>query len=67
LFKSTVNFNKEHLNIIFTKADKGNITVTLERELYIKKMEELLGDTYTKIKKNPMKNLEKTLNNFLKR
>jgi len=47
LFKSTVNFNKEHPNIIFTKADKGNITVVLEREFCIKKMEELLGDTDT--------------------
>lgn len=61
MFKITTKFNKEHLNIIFTRVDKGNITVALEKDSYIDKIEDTLNDinTYTKIKKNPMKNLEK--------
>jgi len=41
----------------------------LEREFYTTEIEKILNDnsTYTNIKKNPISNIEKTLNNFLKR
>jgi len=54
--------------LIFTKADKGNITVTLDKEHYINEMEESLRDvnTYMMVKKNPIKSIERDLNNFLK-
>jgi len=69
LLKITSSFCKENKNIIFTKADKGNITVALDREHYKNSMELLLKDssTYEKIQKNPVKNLEQKLNNILKR
>jgi len=55
-------------NILFTREDKGNVTVALNRNFYIGKMVKLLSDTdtYTKIKKNHLKNIEKTLNSSLK-
>lgn len=42
-------------NIIFTRADKGNVSVALEKNFYINKIEEILNDqnTYTeKLEKN---------------
>jgi len=33
--------------LIFTKADKGNITVALDKACYIKKMKDLLNDPNT--------------------
>jgi len=60
LLKSTEKFIEEHPDILFTRADKGNITVALNKNFYIEKMEMLCDtNTYTKIKKNPIKNIEK--------
>lgn len=42
----TTKFLKENDNLIFTKADKGNTTVVLDRD-YLEKMSVLLGDTNT--------------------
>jgi len=69
LLKTTRSFCKENKNTIFTKADKGNITVALDRDHYINSIKLLLKDstTYEKIPKNPVKNLEQKLNNILKR
>jgi len=51
------DFIKNNPNIIFTRADKGNITVTLEKTEYLNKIEEMLNDTetYEKINKDPTK------------
>jgi len=64
----TQQFCRDNQNIIFTKADKGNITVALEKKHYINAMNESLKDanTYLMVKKNPIKNIERDLNNFLK-
>jgi len=45
-------FIKNNLDIIFTKADKGNITVVLNRNDYVSKITDMLDDinTYTKIR-----------------
>jgi len=66
--KATEEFCKNNKNIIFTRADKGNITVAMEKTYYINKIEELLKDsnTYTVVKKIPAKNIEYKLNNILK-
>jgi len=58
LFNITKNFTKNNPNIIFTRANKGNITVAMERENYINSVEEILNDTetYTRISKDPTKN-----------
>jgi len=69
LLKITKSFFKDNTNIIFTKADKGNITVALDRAHYINSITEMLKDplTYEVIQRNPVKNLEFKLNNILKR
>jgi len=69
LLKITKSFFKDNTNTIFTKADKGNITVALDRAHYINSMNEMLKDPliYKVIQKNPVKNLEFKLNNILKR
>jgi len=65
----TAKFCKNNPNIIFIKADKGNVTVAMDREEYISRIEVMLQDenTYITIKKNPIKNLEKNLNDMLKK
>jgi len=66
---ATRQFCKNNPNIIFTKADKGNITVAMEKSFYINKMEDILrdGNTYIVVKRNPAKTIEDDLNNKLKR
>jgi len=61
-------FNINNQNVIFTRADKGNITVAIDRISYISKVEELLNDdnTYTVVKRNPIRSIENKLNNVLK-
>jgi len=56
LIKVTNKFIKNNPNIIF-RADKGNITVALEKTEYLNKIEEILNDTetYEKINKDPTK------------
>jgi len=60
LHRTTIKFRKENLNIIFTRADKGNVTVAMDREEYKTKIEGLLQDenTYSS-KENPIKKLRK--------
>jgi len=62
LEKSTNSFCKNNPDIIFTRADKGNVTVALNKTVYNKKMEELLQDknTYEIVKKNLINSIEKT-------
>jgi len=45
---STKKFVKDNPNILFTKADKGNTVIALDRNEYIENMETLLSysDTY---------------------
>jgi len=69
LLNMTKKFCKNNKNIIFTKADKGNVTVAMDKDFYINKMEELLNDqnTYTIVTKNPIKSIENNLNNMVKK
>jgi len=48
-------------NIIFIGANKGNITMALDKSNYLNKIEEMLNDTntYIKIHKNPITELAK--------
>jgi len=68
LLNTTIQFCKNNPDIIFTRADKGNVTVALDKTSYTKNIEEILSDesTYTIIKKNPCKILERNLNETLK-
>jgi len=65
---TTIQFYKKNPNIIFTRADKDNVTVALDKTSYTKNIGKLLNDesTYTIIKKNPLKILERKLNETLK-
>jgi len=42
-------FTKEHPEVFFTKADKGNTTVILNKQNYITKMINILSDTHSYI------------------
>src|SRR5580765_2372334 len=66
---TTSKFMAENTNIIFTKADKGNVTVALDREDYLNKMRTLLSDndTYTVVKKDPTRKIINGLHDILTR
>lgn len=68
MYKATKLFQKDNPNILFTRADKGNVMVALDKEVYTQKTEELLLDenTYCVVKNNPEKVIEKRLNNLVK-
>jgi len=67
--KITKDFVKNNPNIIFTRADKGNITVALDKIEYFNKIEEMLSDTdtYEKINKDPTKKLTNQTRELLTR
>jgi len=69
LLHTTKQFCKNNQNIIFTRADKSDITVAMDKSFYTKKIEELLKDdnTYIVVKRNPAKSIENNLNNILKK
>ena len=68
LYKFNTKFQKDNPDLLFTRADKGNITVVMSKENYIDKMNVVLQDTdtYIEIKKDPIKKIESDLNNILK-
>ena len=67
-YKKTQKFIKEHPEILFTRADKGNTTVAIHQKDYITKIEQLLQDkdTYTIVKKDPTRKITDQLRNMLK-
>ena len=62
-------FLSAHPNIVFTRADKGNVTVAIDRNAYRDEMITLLedSDTYVRIKKDPTKKLTTALRSMLTR
>jgi len=67
LKKYTQHFLKNNNNIILTRADKGNITVALDKDNYVNKMNEMLSDNsiYIKIKKDLTKRIIGNLRKIL--
>ncbi|KYN18734.1 hypothetical protein ALC57_08963 [Trachymyrmex cornetzi] len=63
----TKQFLKDNSNIIFTKADKGNLTVALDKNMYIEKVKTMLDDkdTYMKILKDPTSKINNNLRQLL--
>ena len=59
--KETKLFLQKNSILFITKADKGNVTVMLNRSDYNEKMLQLLNDnsTYKKINYNPLKLIKK--------
>ncbi|KMQ88038.1 reverse transcriptase [Lasius niger] len=63
------NFIHDNPDVIFTRADKGNVTVALDKTDYMYKMNALLNDnnTYSKVNKDPTKKLIRNLHEMLAR
>ncbi|XP_018355142.1 PREDICTED: uncharacterized protein LOC108756077 [Trachymyrmex septentrionalis] len=62
-------FLLEHTNVLFTHADKGNVTVALDRDVYMNKMITLLNDkdTYSLINKDPIRKITTAIRSMLTR
>ena len=60
-------FLKNNRNILFTRADKGNVTVSFNKSDYQTKMLELLSDTntYQTVNKNPLDSLQRNASKIL--
>ncbi|KAI4474839.1 hypothetical protein M0804_014644 [Polistes exclamans] len=58
---------KANPDIIVTRSDKGNNTVIMKKDEYLKKMEKLLEDTntYSLLNKDPTNKFEKMANNLI--
>jgi len=72
LLNITNTFIKNNPNIIYTKTDKGNITVALNKTDYVNKIEDMLSDKSTlqihaQIDKDPIKKLTGEIRDFLMR
>ena len=67
--KQTRMFFKQNPGILVLQADKGNKTVLMEKEEYIRKMKMLVEDehTYEKMAKDPTSNFQTKNNNTIKR
>ncbi|KAI4474386.1 hypothetical protein M0804_014887 [Polistes exclamans] len=65
-YLTTKRFLKQNPNLIITRSDKGNHTVFMRKEEYIKKMNKLLEDrnTYSILNKDPTNRFEKLANNL---
>ena len=65
----TKKFLKNNSNLIITRADKGNVSVALNKDAYVNKMEILLGDrnTHEVVKKDPIKKMISALRELLVR
>ncbi|XP_020296490.1 uncharacterized protein LOC109861317 [Pseudomyrmex gracilis] len=67
--KYTNSFVKHHPSIIYTRADKGNTVVAMDKVKYTHDMENFLLDinTYAPIKKNPVNSILISLKALLKK
>jgi len=68
-FKTTKKFINDNEDLIFTRADKGNTTVILNRSEYKQKMMTLLNDTntYQLVKNDPSHRITESLRSLLGR
>jgi len=63
LINLACQFLTNNPNLILTKADKGNITVALNKTFYTDKIKDILQNihTYSKITKNPLNKMVSSL------
>ncbi|XP_024871861.1 uncharacterized protein LOC112454599, partial [Temnothorax curvispinosus] len=61
-------FLRENHDVFVTKADKGQVTVIMDRDEYLTKMTDLLKDesTYKKLKKDPIRQISLKLNELVR-
>ena len=64
----TKKFLKENPNLLVLRADKGNATVIMEEQGYVKKAETMLKDvsTYVESKLDPTSGIQRKSNDFVK-
>lgn len=69
LVTTTKKFLNNNKNLILTRADKGNVTVALDKNKYIDEINNLLSDTdtYTVVGRNPVRKLTNSLREILTR
>jgi len=62
------NFLKNNDDILVTKADKGQVTVIMDRSAYVDQMLRTLDDetTYRPVKNNPIRRITNRLDNLVK-
>jgi len=67
MYNSTRTFLKKHPELLVTRADKGSITVALNKNKYIAQMEDMLSDssTYEVINYDPTKKIINSLNSII--
>jgi len=67
-FSLCSEFLHDNDDLLVTKADKGQVTVVMDRCDYVNKMESLLGDqsTYRELKKDPIRKLTNKINTLVK-
>lgn len=67
--KQTKTFLKENEHILITRADKGNVTVVINKAEYENKMYEQLQDTttYLQLKSDPTLRVQTDINNLIKK
>lgn len=67
LYKKTSCFLKQHPDIIITKADKGNVTVCMNKKDYVELSNSLLSDQkyYAPLRKDPTCSLQQKANKII--
>ncbi|XP_071653548.1 uncharacterized protein [Temnothorax longispinosus] len=67
-FKFCRSFLRDNDDVLVTKADKGQVTVVMERNTYINRMTDLLSDslTYKKLKNDPTRQITSKINGLAK-
>jgi len=67
-FSLCKKFLKENDELFVTKADKGQVTVIIEKQTYLNRMNMTLDDnsTYKRIKKDPLNSITNKTNKMLK-
>lgn len=63
-FNETKKFLNDNSQLLVTYADKGNVTVVMDKNLYFDKMENLLNDanTYQVVSKDPTESIQRNFN-----
>lgn len=67
-FKKCQTFLRDHTDVFVTKADKGQITVIMDKNDYVNRMNKLLDEplTYRKLNKDPINKITSKLNSMVK-
>ncbi|RLU20854.1 hypothetical protein DMN91_007468 [Ooceraea biroi] len=67
-YNSCKKFLKVNDNLMVTKANKGQVTVIINRDTYVTRMNDLLNDeaTYSKLRRDPCKSLTNRVNELVR-